>query len=250
MSKILKWLDNYWYHYKWQTIVGGLFLIFLIISVTQCAMKTDADITLLYGGPAALTANDTRDLTNVFNLIMPKDFNGDGKKSSELINIYLLTNEQLDQLQQEAKANNDILLYNSKELSNNRTQFSTQIFAGEAVIVLIDPQWYTDIRDSGGFVKLTDVLGYQPEYAQDAYSVQLHDTDFAKYFEIFSVLPEDTLIAVRGPSTSVGFKSKTNEEKRYQNQLEMFRAIMNFSIPAGNTESADTLTAPNPEQAE
>ena len=35
MSKFLKWLDNYWYHYKWHTIIVAFFLIIGIISTVQ-----------------------------------------------------------------------------------------------------------------------------------------------------------------------------------------------------------------------
>ena len=29
-SKVLRWWDNYWYHYKWHTIIG-LFFVFVIV---------------------------------------------------------------------------------------------------------------------------------------------------------------------------------------------------------------------------
>ena len=35
-SKVLRWLDNFWYHYKWPTIIIAFFLIVGIVGFTQC----------------------------------------------------------------------------------------------------------------------------------------------------------------------------------------------------------------------
>ena len=38
-----QWIDNYWYHYKWHTIIGLALVITLAVGVTQCATKTKYD---------------------------------------------------------------------------------------------------------------------------------------------------------------------------------------------------------------
>ena len=46
-----KWLDNYWYHYKWTTIIVVSFAVILTICIVQMATKETYDITVLYTGP-------------------------------------------------------------------------------------------------------------------------------------------------------------------------------------------------------
>ncbi|MBQ3489767.1 MAG: hypothetical protein IJA86_04165 [Clostridia bacterium] len=50
MSKFLKWLDNYWYHYKWHTIIVTFFLVIGIISTVQIFNKESYDAYVMYVG--------------------------------------------------------------------------------------------------------------------------------------------------------------------------------------------------------
>ncbi len=38
-----QWIENYWYHYKWHTIIGLFLVITLAVGVTQCATKPKYD---------------------------------------------------------------------------------------------------------------------------------------------------------------------------------------------------------------
>lgn len=95
LRKILKWLDNFWYHYKWVTLVTIFFVVTLTIIIVQMITKTNPDCNILYGGPAVLTANQTKEIENAFNALLPEDYNGDGEKNISLQSITLMTKEQL-----------------------------------------------------------------------------------------------------------------------------------------------------------
>ena len=43
-NRFLKWLDNYWYHYKWRTIVILFFAVLLIVCVVQCSTVEKYDL--------------------------------------------------------------------------------------------------------------------------------------------------------------------------------------------------------------
>ena len=53
-TKIYKWFDNFWYHYKWIAIVVSIFAVFIIVSTVQMATKEDGDIYVMYAGPAVI----------------------------------------------------------------------------------------------------------------------------------------------------------------------------------------------------
>ena len=46
--------ENFWYHYKWPTLIIAFFAVFFLIAIAQMGTKNDYDAHLLYTGPAYL----------------------------------------------------------------------------------------------------------------------------------------------------------------------------------------------------
>lgn len=246
LRKIFKWLDNFWYHYKWVTLVTAFFTVTLSIIIIQMITKTNPDSNILYGGPAVLTANQTKEIENAFNALLPEDFNSDGEKITSLQAITLMTKEQIAKAEAEAAENSSVFVYNPQSLENNKTSFSTQLFSGEYVICLIDPEQYKNAYKAGGFAPLSELFGENniPEYAYDDCALLLSETNFSKFFTAMSVFPDDTLICVRKMSSVSAIKGKSKAEREYNNQLRLFYSIIAFTPPEGfssneyETESA------------
>ena len=246
LRKIFKWLDNFWYHYKWVTLVTAFFTVTLLIIIIQMITKTNPDSNILYGGPAVLTANQTKEIENAFNVLLPEDFNGDGEKITSLQAITLMTKEQIAKAEAEAAENSSVFVYNPQSLENNKTSFSTQLFSGEYVICLIDPEQYKNAYKAGVFAPLSELFGENniPEYAYDDCALLLSETNFSKFFTAMSVFPDDTLICVRKMSSVSAIKGKSKAEREYNNQLRLFYSIIAFTPPEGfssneyETESA------------
>lgn len=58
-SKFLRWLDNFWFHYKWQTIAALAVVILLAVTIPQCVAKNDEDgITVNFAGGYVTTASE------------------------------------------------------------------------------------------------------------------------------------------------------------------------------------------------
>mgnify|MGYP001028369288 FL=1 len=218
----------------------------LSIIIIQMITKTNPDSNILYGGPAVLTANQTKEIENAFNALLPEDFNGDGEKITSLQAITLMTKEQIAKAEAEAAENSSVFVYNPQSLENNKTSFSTQLFSGEYVICLIDPEQYKNAYKAGGFAPLAELFGENniPEYAYDDCALLLSETNFSKFFTAMSVFPDDTLICVRKMSSVSAIKGKSKAEREYNNQLRLFYSIIAFTPPEGfssneyETESA------------
>ena len=232
MKRAWKWLDNYWYHYKWHTLIAGFLIITILICSIQMLTKDDGDVYILYGGPQEFTPNATREIQNAFQSIMEEDYNGDGTKLVDLVNMLLMTDEQVQQAKDNAAEQGLILYYNQQTLNENQNKFTAHLLAGEASICLLDPSWYNSIKDNGGFARLQDVLGYQPEFALDDYTVRLKDTLFAQYFSALDDYPDDTLLCIRVKSMVGGFKGEKKQNIWYDNQVKMFRSIFAFDLVA------------------
>ena len=59
-GKFFRWLDNFWYHNKWKTIIVSFLLLTLIVCAVQFAGREDADIYILYAGPYKFGQTDTQ----------------------------------------------------------------------------------------------------------------------------------------------------------------------------------------------
>lgn len=239
-SKFYKWLDNFWYHHKIKTLLIAFFAIAFIVATVQLVTHDEADIYLIYTGPHVFAVSEIHEVEYAFEQVMSGDRNDDGTKNASLLDISLMTDEQIKVAQEEAKAMGINMTVNKQQMIQTEKQFNTQIFAGEAVICLLDPHWYGIVKDSGGFMKLTDALGYMPDSAIDEYGVRLFDTDFGKYFTAFSKFPEDTILCVRTLATVSVFKGVSAEEKRHEFHIQTFRDAMNFKLPEGWTPSDNT----------
>jgi len=253
LVRIWKWLDNYWYHYKTPTLIFGFLAITILICVAQMITKTEADAYVLYAGPEEFTPNEVREIQNAFQLVMENDANGDGQKQTEIINLLLMTDEQIAQAQENAAAEGLVLVYNSQTIKENQNKFTSHLLSGEASILLLDPSWYDSIKKNGGFARLADVLGSQPEFALDDYTVRLKDTLFGQYFTAFDSYPDDTLLCLRIQSTVSSFKSLNKQDVWYENQVKLFRSLFAFDLVPETTAPEETLPEPAetlPEPAE
>ena len=243
-TKFFKWIDNYWYHYKWRTLIIAFFALIVIIASVQFFTKADVDIYILYTGPHVFAVDEIHEVESAFEQVMSGDRNRDGKKTASLQDITLLTEDQILEARREADEMGINLTINTVEMRNMQRQFNTQIFAGEAVICLLDPYWYEQVRDSGGFMTLASVLGEKPPQALDDYGICLFDTDFGRYFTAFSKFPDDTVLCIRVMSTTSIFKGVSKEEERHAFHVQSFRDALSFRLPEGWTPES----AANPSQ--
>lgn len=242
-TSFLKWIENFWYHYKWHTIVALFFAVLLTVLIVQLAGREKYDISVIYSGPAKLDGGKLEKISAAFTELMDEDYNGDGKINAVTYGKYILSPEQQKELEEEADRLNDeasqgsedgkkveyMFIYTAEDRSNALSKVTTLVTTGEAVICLMDKYTYDIFNDNDAFARLSDVIGYKPEYARDDYSVYLKDTDFGKYFKSsFDLLPDDTILCIRKKAT-VGVSRGFDEV--YAAHTELFKKIFEFKMP-------------------
>ena len=229
-EKFKKWFSNYWYHYKWVTIVVLFFATVIGIGVYQMIDKETYDSNILYAGPAILNKDQTAAIESAFVSVMPSDFNQDKKKSVFVNRFTILSDEQIMEKQEEAENENDTLYYDPTQRTNTLSQIGTLFSVGEVSICLVDEYVYNIYRSQDAFVPLEELLGYTPEYARDKCSVYLKDTPFGQYFDALQVLPEDTILCLR-KSAVFSDKSKKKANEQYAYDQKLFKAIIEYEAP-------------------
>lgn len=227
MTKLQKWLDNYWYHYKWPTIIGSLFCLFIIICTVQMFSKKSPDAHIMYAGPASVSYTSLDKIEQSFEKILSGDYNKDSRKLIEYVEITL--NDRV-------KITDDGELY-SEYINNNLDykgsmleRYNAEIAFGDSVIYFLSPGIYKDLKSNGQLLPLVSqrLLNDLPDNAFDEYSFRLADMDIYKLPGL-SMLPEDTLVCVRNPDKRLAVAKISDDV--FKNNVEVFKDMVNYVEP-------------------
>ncbi len=222
-SKAVKWLDNFWYHYKWQTI-GIVFAAFvLLVCVLQMCGKESVDVYVMYAGEDTFTDGEKLgNIKSALKSVLPEDCNGDGKKYVEWVPNYVLSDDDVKKITEDGGE------VNASLLSENNKRFRNLVLAGEYFVCFLSPYAYETVKEADGFMPLAEILDKVPESAIDEYGILLKDTEFGSYYPGVSDLPDDTILCLRRKGSLGALLRKKSNEKNYENSLVLFRAIVNF----------------------
>lgn len=233
-NRFLRWLDNYWYHYKWHTIIIGFFVVMSLFMFVQCVNREESDLTVAYAGGYTLSGGEQANISKVLGTLIPDEEEGEGHLSV-LLNAYsVYTDEELRAAYTDEKGELAIAAYNNaKQVSLDHFKtFSTYLMTGESAVWFVSEYVYRDCGLDFAHIArpLSDVYGENlPASAYDEYAIRLADTDLYRYYDALKVLPEDTLILL--PHSYVWGESAKEESYRYFEAL--FRAIVDFKGGVG-----------------
>ncbi len=85
-SNLKVWLENYWYHYKWHTIIALFLVVTVGVSVTQCAVKPNYDQSAVLYCDRTILENTTLALQTQLSM-RATDLNGDGQTLLGVYNV-------------------------------------------------------------------------------------------------------------------------------------------------------------------
>ena len=227
-NRFLKWLDNFWYHYKWPTLVIAFFLFVGTVCFVQCSTREGFDLSVAYAGGFSPTQEQASRINEVFSAIAPPD--KEGEAPVVRVNTYtVFTEEEARALCTDEDGNFSTYAFNQTKQTtkNNLDQFGTYTKTGEAAVWLVSEYVYETLNLSKIAAPLSDLYEVPPAGAYDAYAVRLCDTELYRYYDALKVLPEDTLIVM--PHTLVWGKS--SNEEHYREFQALHRAIIEFKAP-------------------
>lgn len=227
MKKIFKWLDNFWYHYKWVTIIVAVFAAILIFCIVNTGGGVNDDIQILYAGPKILTDIEVERMERTFAEVLKEDYNGDGKKSVNIVNITIMSDEQLKAAEEEAKKQGETVIYDPTLRTKALSQIKSLMSTGAVIICIIDPYVYESCEE-GTFISLESAVGEKPANAYDDYSIEFFETDLMQSYDSFSVLPEGLLLCIRN-DVIITTESK-QFKKEYAWHKTYFEYIVRFSV--------------------
>lgn len=181
-----EWLENLWYHYKWLIIFGTMLVAFLVISIGQMAATKDPDVNFLHVGPMYISPSAADSIESTMTQFTG-DVNGDGKVKTDLLDI------TVNKLQTDEST-----MVNYDDQNKALQRFQTEIRAGDAVIYLLDKEYFDICVEEGLLTPLKEVLDDAdiPENNVDGYGVYVSELDAFELSGLSSV-PKTAILCLR-----------------------------------------------------
>ena len=222
-GKFAKWFENYWYHYKAQTLIGAVAIFTAVVCTVQMATKDKYDYYTIYAGPQILAVQD---LTYIQRAIaeVGTDLNNDGAVKVALKDIVMLSPEERQAAKEEKDAE-----FNNGFIQTEMNDYYQQIMAGDAAVMFLSPYMYSQAKESGLFMPLSEIFDEVPESAYDDCGITLSKTEFGVSFNGVDDLPEDTIVCIRRVTSFQNMKGSKKAQKEFQQNLDLFKAIVNYT---------------------
>ncbi len=217
-------IENFFYHYKWHTLVAFVAVIVLVVIGVQMCSKDDYDAYILYAGDHSVSRKENNDIAEYVKITsaierVSSDFDKNGKTTATLLDLFAPTPvsgkeessgfslDNVNTLEYELISGSDYYVCFLSEYNYNKYKIwdDVEVFAPLAPY-------------AGGNTSLV----YYDECA-----VYLSSTEFYKLDGISS-LPPDTLVCLRRLSTVASFFNKRHNEKMYERAEVIIENILTY----------------------
>ncbi len=207
-SKFLRWLENYWYHYKWHTIVIAFFAVVLIFTLVQCASVEETDMTVAFGGNLIMNDAEYNGLKAILGDVCPSDVDGNGEKAVAFKNLSIFSEEQLkeqftyyyEELGEHKLDQDGMNLYKSTNTENHKNM-QTYVMTGDCAVWFVSEYVYYEMfYDQSQDQEKVDIVD----------SVKLSETALYQNFDAVRILPEDTLVVLIRPVLAGTYAKESN----------------------------------------
>ena len=241
-GRFATWLENFWYHYKWHSIVTLFIILVVTICTVQMCKKEEYDVHFIYAGSEQIRGVKTEGDLSLYQTISKslneaaEDFDENGEITSSFEPLYMLTADEIAAIEKEIadkKANGEgSYTLNYAQLTENEAAFSERMAYSDTYVFLISESIYRSYQstehDIPVFSSLKELAntGTDVEFLDD-YAVYLHSTKFGKLPGL-SELPEDTVIALRSVNALSSHFDREKTVELYENAKVVVKNMLNY----------------------
>lgn len=225
------WLDNFWYYNKWKVLIIAFFAVIAVVSTVQLLSGTSPDTYAMYGGPRQIGSSESNMIASALADALSEDCSGDGVKNVSFAPLFIMSDEQIAEEYRKAQQSGTEITIFRNTITQNLNSFDQNILAGDASVCFVDPYLYERVAAAGGWQLLSEVFETVPDSAVNEYAIKLSDTDFGRYYNGVTSLPEDTLVCIRTVSTYSFLRSEKKTSEMYERSKQLMRSIVEFRIP-------------------
>lgn len=232
-SPLLSKLDNFWYHYKWHTIVACFLIVTITILSLQTCTKTSYDLHVIYAGPKEISRSSSDggseyvEMTNSLGRVVG-DFDGDGDTNVNLLNLFVVNEEEKAELLKD-KPQYEI---NEALVIEDTNTLKTTIVYGEHYLCFLSERLFKEYESTFNGVIFESLDGFSQngeiEYASEGKTGVYLCSLAIKELPVLENLPEDTVICVRALSEVSSAFGKAENEENHRRAVEAIKNIFNY----------------------
>lgn len=231
MERFKKWFENYWYHYKWQTLIALVFIVTFAIGFGQIvAEKNSYDVYALYGGAKYLEKAPHDEIVNILTDAAEKvggsELSKDDEKDVNLQMLIYLTDEQIAAQKAEVEAAGEIYTFDYLENNNVFQTFMKQLVSGENVIMFLDPSMYATAEENEALYKVQDILGRKvPGLNESGTGIVLGESGLVEKYPAFAAIPQESIVCFRQVTHAMKLIGKSESKETHTFQLDVAREL-------------------------
>ena len=232
-SPLITRLENFWYHYKWHTIVALVILIMATVLILQTCSRVSYDAYILYAGPYEIKkTSQNGDIAPYSEALSSlkrvcEDYDNDGNVNVTLQNLFVLNNEEAEELYDlnpGYSVNTTLVQEDTKSLSQN-------MLYGDYYLCFLSERLFLEYEERYGgamFCPVSDYLSPDGEYElASAGGVYLRSLGIYSLPEICN-LPEDTVVCLRSLSEVSSKLNKSESREAFSRGEDVFKNILEY----------------------
>lgn len=237
--------ENFWYHYKWHTVIALILVIAITIASVQMCSKTSYDMYVMYAGGSDIKMSGFDGKSSDYErlhsatLRFVSDVDGDGERNLSMLNLFLPSDEQIKEYQESIGKDEEI---NYTLLSENDKTFRECMMYGEFYVCILSEHLLKEWSKNGDFVPFLPIADYLPEGSKfvtgsgasaeegtyvlaSDYGVYLSSTPLADN-PGYEALGSDTVICIRMYSELSNRFNKKEGLEHFRNSEEVLRRML------------------------
>lgn len=228
-SPALRWLDNFWYHYKWTFIITVFFVAVGIVCLVQFLTRPKYDTSLAYATHYRMNNQERTDFEALLNRFCPEDFDGNGEKNVNMMVYQIYSDEEFESEVEAYESRGEVFQINTKYNQDEYNNFNTFTMTGETSVYIISPHLYSLLVGGDRLKPLSELYpdGNLPKGAlPDGYGIRLSETDFYLYNPAAQVIPDTAILCLHKPTLA----GRGKNADLYADDMAYFRAIADFRV--------------------
>ncbi len=163
VSPFMKKLDNFWYHYKWHSLIALFFVLVITVCSVQMCTREEYDIHILYAGPNDIKKTADEGLSDYRILytslkLATSDYDGNGEVNPNLQTLFLPSAEEIEKINASLPTGYEV---QTQVVTENGDQFNSLMILSDYYLCILSEANYLAYRDRGEgfFVSLAPYVG-------------------------------------------------------------------------------------------
>ena len=214
MKNFKSWFENYWYHYKWATIISAISIFALCVCLFQCTKKQEYDMYALYAGPIYIGGEQSKALSDSIN-----DYMSDDKQAVCINSFTYVSEEKIEEYKK------DDVYVNEGIIMQQANDFFDFLYTANFNMLILDSELYSRIDKEKLICPLSDISNIAQEKSKDGYCLNLSDTKLREKYKIFAEMPDDTVLCFRKNVLMQNLASANNKQT-YEYHKDVFKMII------------------------